>query len=129
MIELTCQSCGEQVKVRSLLAAAQQPCRHCRKLLMGPLSGSTRTVRPPTDGAPAVIDYGGGSSSAGMWLGILAGMAAGVGVVVGLHQLGTGIPFSTRNAILGAFSGALLAPVLAISSFVSMMVLPFSLEG
>jgi hypothetical protein len=34
-----------------------------------------------------------------------------------------------RNAVLGALTGVLLTPVLAVSSFLSMLVLPFSLEG
>ena len=59
MIELTCKSCKEKVGVESFLAAAQQPCRRCGQLLMGPLSRGGRTVRPAAfDGAlPSAAEF------------------------------------------------------------------------
>jgi hypothetical protein len=60
---------------------------------------------------------------------MLAGMVAGIAVVAAVSQAGRAIPLDVKGAVLGALMGVLLAPVLAISSFVSMLILPFSLEG
>lgn len=113
MIELTCQSCGAKVGVQSFVAAAQQPCPRCRQLLMGPLAAAAR----------------GSGSSAALWLGMLAGMLAGIAFVAAVAHAGRVIPPNVQCAVLGALAGVLLAPVIAISSFLSMLTLPFSLEG
>jgi hypothetical protein len=129
MIELACQNCGTTVGVKSFLAAAQQPCRHCGRLLMGSLGSSPRISRPG-DPAPA-LPAGAGSTGSplGMWSGILLGMAAGIAGVVAFSRADLGLPWHTRNAVLGALTGVMLTPVFAVSSFLSMMILPFSLEG
>jgi hypothetical protein len=99
---------------------------------MGPLARGTRTARPagfgesvPCTSRPAY----GPSNTAGLWLGVVAGVIAGVGGVAAVAQMGPVIPQSLRGALLGALSGVLLSPIIAISSFLSMLVLPFSLEG
>jgi hypothetical protein len=43
--------------------------------------------------------------------------------------MGRAIPLAAQGAVLGALSAVLLAPVIALSSFFSMLILPFSLEG
>jgi hypothetical protein len=128
VIELTCQSCGEKVGVQSLLTAAQQSCRRCNQLLMGPLARGTRTYHTGEGAESSPTEHRSGSTL-GLWLGVIAGMAAGVAVAYGVSQAGSALPWSTRNAVLGALAGVLLSPVLAISSFLSMLILPFSLEG
>jgi hypothetical protein len=129
MIELRCKNCGEKTGVKSLIAAASQACVNCGHGLMG---GAV----PRTPGA---IDFGsattpawqesGASSSTRIIVGAIVGAIAGVGLVVGLGYLGQDVPVRTRGAILGALMGVLLSPVLVISSFLSMMFLPFSFEG
>ena len=128
MIELSCQRCGEKAGVQSFLAAAQQPCGRCGQLLMGPLSRGRRTARPAAAPGPPPGEHGTGSP-AGVGLGILAGAVAGFAVVVAVGHAGPALPWAVRNAVLGALTGVLLTPVLAVSSFLSMIVLPFSLEG
>jgi hypothetical protein len=60
---------------------------------------------------------------------MLTGALAGVGGVVAVGILGPAIPLPVRGAILGALTGVLLAPFLAIGSFLSMLMSPFSLGG
>jgi hypothetical protein len=129
MIELACQNCGNTVGVKSFLAAAQQPCRMCGRLLMGSL-GSTPRITRPGDPAPAIpAGVEGAGSPFGMWSGILLGAAVGIAGVVAFSRADLALPWHTRNAILGALSGVMLSPVFAVSSFLSMLILPFSLEG
>ena len=132
MIDLTCQSCGERVGVQSLLTAAQQPCIHCGKLLMGARGRGPRTARPAGFGEPAPAAASpepGRGSAVGLWLGVFAGALAGVGGVVAVASSGAVIPPSVRGILLGALTGVLLSPVFAVVSFFSMLILPFSLEG
>jgi hypothetical protein len=133
MIEVTCQTCGAKAGVQSFLGAAQQPCGHCGQFLMGPLERGTRIVRPSEFGevAPSLppLPVDGRGSSARLWLGVFLGALAGVGLVVAVARMGPVIPLTTRGAVLGALTGVLFAPVLVISSFISMLVFPFSLEG
>jgi hypothetical protein len=132
VIEVTCQTCGEKVRVQSFLTAAERPCGRCGRLLMGPLSQGTRTARPAdfAEPPPAArrFDQGSGSTT-GLWLGALTGTLAGVGAVVTVGLLGPVLPPALRGCVLGALTGVLLAPVLAVGSFLSMLILPFSLEG
>jgi hypothetical protein len=131
VIEVTCQTCGEKASVSGFLAAAQQPCGHCGQLLMGPLARGARTARPAGFGdlpAPQPPAYGPGSS-AGLWVGAFLGVVAGLGVVVGVAALGPAVTPTLRGTILGALMGVLLAPVLAVASFLLMLVSPFSLGG
>jgi hypothetical protein len=98
---------------------------------MGPLSSGRRTVRPEafaeTHDTPAAEHQTG--TPKGLWLGVAAGVLVCLGLVVAVGQLGSEIPLHVRGALLGALTGVLLAPFIAMSSFVSMLVLPFSLEG
>lgn len=57
------------------------------------------------------------------------GMLGGVALVAAIAGAGRMIPLHWQGALLGALMGVLLAPVLAFSSFLSMIILPFSLEG
>jgi hypothetical protein len=68
-------------------------------------------------------------SSAGMWTGMFLGAVAGAAAVAALVYAGKSIPPHVRCATLGALAGVLLTPIMATSSFISMTVLPFSLEG
>jgi hypothetical protein len=131
VFEITCQSCGDEVKVQSFLAAAQQPCSRCGQLLMGQLSAGGRTVRPAgfETSVPGLQMEPGRRSSAGMLLGMLAGAIAGVALVAAVARMGPVMTLHARGAVLGALSGVLLAPVLVVTSFLSMILLPFSLEG
>jgi hypothetical protein len=98
---------------------------------MGPLERGNRTVRPAEFAAAAArpaCDYEAGSS-VWIWAGMFVGVCAGLAVVVGVGHLGPVLPWHVRNTVLGAFAGVLLGPVLAVSSFLSMLILPFSLEG
>ena len=128
MIELSCQSCGEKAGVQSFLAAAQQPCGRCGQLLMGQLSRGGQTIRSVGGAAPPPSETR-TDSPATVWLGIFLGAAAGVALVVGITHAGPALSGPVRSAVLGALMGVLLAPVLAISGFISMFVLPFSIEG
>jgi MFS family permease len=129
VIEMTCQTCGEKVGVQSFLTAAQQPCVHCGQLLMGALSRGTRTARPPGFAeplpSPEPVQHGRGSS-AGLWVGLVAGGLVGA---VAVALLGPALPPAQRGPVLGALMGVLLSPVFAVCSFFSMLILPFSLEG
>lgn len=126
-MQFNCQTCGETSDVKSLLAASREPCPYCGQLLMGPLERGTRTVLPAAYGAPLPECQPPGMSCPG--LGAIVGMIAGIGLVVAVAQAGSAIPVSTRGAILGGLTGALLSPVLAISGFISMLIFPISLEG
>ncbi|MFL5245178.1 MAG: hypothetical protein ACJ8FY_24000 [Gemmataceae bacterium] len=132
MIEVTCQTCGEKTSVQSCLAAAQQLCGQCGQLLMGPLARGSRTTRPPAFAeslpGPTEPEYG-PSNTAGLWLGVVAGAAVGIGAVAAVANMGAVVPLFLRGVILAALTGVVLAPIFAISSFISMLVLPFSLEG
>lgn len=131
MIEISCQSCGEKNGVNSFLAAAQQPCRRCGRLLMGPVGsgGNSSWVPSRTDEAAPAWQEPSAGSSGGMWVGVVMGVVAGVGIVAAVAHFGPLMPLQLRGATLGALSGVLLAPILIVSSFVSMLVLPFSIEG
>ena len=130
-MEVTCQTCGQKVKVQSFLAAAQQPCGKCGQLLMGPLDRGTRTARPTGFGealpSSQPLAYA-PSSSAGLWCGMAAGVLVGLGIVIAVSLMGRAIPLPVQGAVLGALSGVLLTPILAVSTFLAMF-LPFSLEG
>jgi hypothetical protein len=131
VIEVSCQSCGEKVGVQSFLAAAEQPCGRCGQLLMGALARGTRIARPAgfeEVPSPGPYEHGSGSAAA-LWLGVLTGILAGVTVVGAIAYLGPAIPLRVRGAVLGALSGVLLTPVLALGSFFIMLVGPFSLGG
>jgi hypothetical protein len=97
---------------------------------MGALARGTRSARPPGFGEPPSrpLEYGTGSP-ARLWLGVFAGVLVGIAVVVTIAFLGPAIPLRVRGAVLGALSGVLLTPVLALGSFVLMLVGPFSLGG
>src|SRR5260370_256256 len=132
MIEVTCQTCGEKTPAQSFLTAAEQLCGKCGQLLMGPLARGSRTARPagfeeslPCPNGP---EYG-PSNTAGLWAGVVAGVAVGIGAVAAVANMGAVIPLSLRGVLLAALTGVVLAPVLAFGSFISMLVLPFSLEG
>lgn len=129
MIELTCQGCGETVQVRSLLTAAGRTCGRCGQPLLGPLDRGPRGPRPAGFDDPLPPGESGGVSVAGLWLGVIAGVVLGLAAVAAVAYPGASLPWPTRNAVLGALAGALLAPVLAVSSLLSMLILPFSLEG
>lgn len=121
MIEITCQTCGEKTGVQSFLTAGQQPCLHCGQLLMGPAG---------RHGSPAFSPLGPGAGrSAGLWLGVFAGILAGVAGVAAVAHMGRTLPVHLQGAIFGALAGVLLGPVIAISSFLSMLVMPLGLEG
>lgn len=130
MIELTCRTCEEKVGVESLLAAAQQSCSRCGQLLMGPLERSRRTVRPSAvaELSPQQFEPGRGSV-VGLWLGVLGGGLLGLSVVGAVAFFGPAIPLQVRGALLGALAGVLLAPVLAVGSFLLMLIPPLNLIG
>jgi hypothetical protein len=131
MYEMTCQSCRAKVQVQSFLTAAQEPCKQCGQLLMGPLAAGGRTVRPAGFDDPVAgpaWDRGTGGSNA-TWVGLTVGVLAGVAAVAAVAQLGPAIPLNVRGAVLGALTGVLLAPVFAVCLFVSMLIFPFGLEG
>jgi hypothetical protein len=129
-VEISCQTCGTKVETQSFLVAAQQPCVKCGQLLIGRLSSGTRTARPAgfDNDVPAALEMGSGGSS-GIWTGMVLGILVGVGIVALMAYAGPAIPTRVRGAVLYALMGVLLSPILAISSFISMLVLPFSLEG
>lgn len=130
MIELTCASCGDKVKAQGFLAAAQQSCPRCGQLVMGPLAAGSRKARPMIfDGQPPAPSFGRSGGSAGLWLGMLVGVGAGIALVVAMAHGGRIIPQEVQGAVLGALMGSLFAPVIAIASFLPMLILPFSLEG
>jgi hypothetical protein len=60
---------------------------------------------------------------------MFAGGMLGLGAVAGVRLMGPAIPVHVRGAVLGALMGVLLAPVLALFSFLSTVFLPFSIEG
>ena len=131
MIEVSCQTCGEKASVEGFLAAAQQPCGRCGQLLMGPLARGTRVARPQgfaESPSPEAFAHGPGSA-ASPWLGIFGGALFGAGVVVAIAFLGPQLSLPVRGAVLGALAAVLLAPVLAIGSFLIMLVGPLSLGG
>jgi hypothetical protein len=64
-----------------------------------------------------------------MWTGVIAGTLAAVGAVAVVSQTGRAIPLHVQGSVLAALAAVLLAPVIAVSSFISMLVLPFSLEA
>jgi hypothetical protein len=117
VIEITCSTCGQTAHTQSFLSAAQQACGYCGHLLLG---GS-----PAGGNKPAWSS----DSSGGMWTGVIAGVIAAVGAVAVVSQTGRAIPVHVQGAVLGALSAVLLGPVIAVSSFISMLVLPFSLEA
>jgi hypothetical protein len=117
MIEMTCATCGEKTQVQSLLTAAQQPCLHCGHLLMG---GAAPGGSKAAWSAP---------SSSGLWLGVIAGIFVGIMAVVGVRLMGRAVPVPVQGALFGALAALLLSPIVAISSFLSMVILPFSLEA
>src|SRR5262249_36431860 len=102
------------------------------QLLMGPLARGTRTARPAwfeeTPPPPRQFAPGAGNS-AGLWVGVIVGMLAGLGAVVAVASMGPAIPLPVRGPLRAALAGVLLAPVLAVGSFLTMLVSPFSLEG
>jgi hypothetical protein len=123
MIELTCQTCAEKVGVESFLAAAQQPCRRCGQLLMGPVARGRQTVRPSECAELPAQPFGDGRGSVvALWFGVFAGGLAGVAAVVAVAYLGLAIPLAVRGGLLGALMGVLLAPVLMIASFIVMII-------
>jgi hypothetical protein len=129
MIEVTCQACGAHARVESLLDAAQHPCRKCGGLLMGPLARSTRKVRPQRLARHNQPFEQGPASRVPIWLGIVAGAFAGIAVVNVVDHLGTAIPLPQRGALLGALSGVLLAPVVAVLLLLLKFLGPMSLLG
>jgi hypothetical protein len=64
-----------------------------------------------------------------MWTGVFVGILVAVGAVAAVSQMNRAIPVPAQGAILGALAAVLLAPVIALSSFFSMLILPFSLEA
>jgi hypothetical protein len=64
-----------------------------------------------------------------MWTGVIAGVFVGIAAVAAVGLLGRAVPLPVQGAFLGALAAVLLAPIIAVSSFLSMMFLPFSLEG
>ena len=118
MIEITCSTCGQTARTQSFLSAAQQACGYCGHLLMGGSPGRT-------GGKP---DWSSGSSG-GMWTGVFVGTLVAVGAVAAVSQMGRAIPVHIQGAVLLALAAVLLAPVVAVSSFISMLILPFSLEA
>jgi hypothetical protein len=98
---------------------------------MGPLSRGTRPARPPAfSGLPSSLPLDHGSASpAAVGLGALLGALAGIGVVIAVGALGPEIPLRVRGAVLGALMGVLLAPIVAVASFLLMLISPFSLGG
>jgi hypothetical protein len=126
MFEVNCQSCGGKASVQSFLAAAQKACPHCGQFLMGALEQGTRTVRPAgfeqSPAAPPVAYAP--SSPARLWLSVIAGGLTGLAGVGVIAYAGQTIPVHVRGALLGALSGVLWAPVVAISLFL-FMIIPF----
>src|SRR5947209_2550623 len=90
---------------------------------MGTLERGTRTNRPPdfSRALPGPIEHALRSKSQ-VAFGIVLGAIAGVGIVLFLANFGASIPLHIRGAILGAFTGVLLAPVIALGLFVYMLV-------
>jgi len=117
MIEITCSTCGQPARTQSFLSAAQQACVYCGHLLMG---GS------PAHGNKPAWSSG---SSGGMWTGVIAGTLAAVGAVAAVSQTGRAVPVHIQGAVLLSLAAVLVAPVVAVSSFISMLILPFSLEA
>lgn len=129
MIEMTCQSCSEKVPVESFLTAAQQPCTRCGRLLMGPVGSGHRTYgRAGYDELASHPSERRGGTAA-LWMGVFAGACLGISGVVALSILGSALPVHIRGAILGALMGVLLAPVIAIVSFIFMMIPGLNLIG
>jgi hypothetical protein len=132
MIEVTCQTCGRKAQVASFLAAARQACGHCHELLMGPLERGTRITRPanfdaaPLPPAPSSLVRG---NPLGKWLGLLVGMLVGIVFVVVVGNAERGISLAQRGAIVGALSGVLLAPFIAMFLFLAMLLMPWALDG
>ncbi len=118
MLEISCSTCGQTARAQSFLSAAQQVCSGCGHLLMG---GSVSLA-----GSKPAWSTG---SSSGMWTGVIAGVLAAVGAVAVVSQTGRAIPTHVQGAVLLALAAVLLAPVLAVSSFISMMIFPFGLEA
>jgi hypothetical protein len=117
VIEITCSTCGQTAHTQSFLSAAQQACGYCGHLLMG--GGPAPGKKPAWSAGP----------SGGMWTGVIAGVLVAVGAVAVVSQTGRAIPLHVQGAVLGALAAVLLGPIIAVSSFISMLVLPFSLEA
>jgi hypothetical protein len=98
---------------------------------MGPLERGSRRARPSDFGqVPSAGAYEHGQrSSAGAWLRMFVGAFFGIAVVVAVGIFGPAIPLYQRGALLGAFTGVLLAPVIALGLFVVMLVPPMSALG
>jgi hypothetical protein len=129
VIEVTCQTCAEKVGVQSFLAAAQQPCTRCGNLLMGALARDTRSARPAGFGdLPQPFEQGRGGG-VGVWLGAFAGGLVGLAGVCAVGYFAPAIPANVRGAVVGALSAVLLAPVLAVGSFLLMLLPGFNLIG
>jgi len=95
---------------------------------MGPLETGRRVARPADGGTPPLSEPRTGSS-VGLWLGILTGLVAGPAVVAGIHHMDAALSLPVRNTLLGSLVGVLFTPVLVVGSFLSVILLPFSLEG
>ncbi len=120
---INCQHCGTPVKVTSFLAATEQPCSKCGALLMGTLEPSSRTNRPADFNKPLPDVFARTPPKRShVALGILLGALAGLGFVLLLATFGSAIPLHVHGAILGALTGVLLAPVIAIVLFIYMLV-------
>jgi hypothetical protein len=123
MIVVHCQSCGQKTPVPSYLTAAEEPCNHCGQLLMGALEQPKRVMRPVAVSAvPSFPVEHIPSSKSRVLLGIILGGFAGLAAVYFLANFGAFIPLHVRGAILGAFAGVLLAPLIALALFVYMLV-------
>lgn len=113
MMEIACKSCGAPARVSGFLAAAERKCDTCGKLLLG---GSAETER---------VDHG-----SRVWVGMVVGAVAGLCAVTAFgHLAKSSLPAQTRIVCLASFSGVLFTPIFIASSFLSMVILPFSIEG
>lgn len=134
-MDIRCQHCGEKTQVQGFLAAQTTPCQHCGEFVMGPAGAAASGPKPVhigglggTGAAPSWAEPGSQNKSR-VIIGAVGGGLAGVGLVVAIATLGQDLPVKTRAAIYGALMGVLWAPVFAISGFISMFILPFSLEA
>jgi hypothetical protein len=93
---------------------------------MGPVGSGYRTYGQTGIDAFSGERRGG---TAALWMGVFAGAGLGISGVVALGMFGAPIPAHIRGAVLGALMGVLLGPVIAIVSFIFMLIPGLNLIG
>jgi hypothetical protein len=119
MIEITCRHCGTKEMVTGLLAAAQQPCAACGKPLMGEQTAREFSAPPPSlnDLPPAPGSTPGAPAGKLDFNGLMLGAVIGALVPAGVAMFGDGLDLALRGIILGALTGVVFTPFIALGMF------------